>query len=110
VTIPGHNMGEDLIRYAQSRNVTELIIGKSRRSRWSEIWRGLVVHQVIRKSGNIDVYVISGEDEPAQGVQGVVPSRRSLRQLNAYLGKKCSCSARSLKATWAICAQKSITP
>jgi two-component system, OmpR family, sensor histidine kinase KdpD len=86
VTIPGHNMAEDLIRYAQSRNVTELIIGKSRRSRWSEIWRGSVVHQVIRKSGNIDVYVISGEDDPAQGAQGAVTSRRSLQQLNAYLG------------------------
>jgi two-component system, OmpR family, sensor histidine kinase KdpD len=86
VTIPGHNMAEDLIRYAQSRNVTETIIGKSRRSRWSEIWRRSVVHQVIRKSGNIDVYVISGEDNPAQGGQGAVTSRRSLQQLNAYLG------------------------
>jgi two-component system, OmpR family, sensor histidine kinase KdpD len=86
VTIPGHNMAEDLIRYAQSRNVTELIIGKSRRSRWSEIWRGSVVHQVIRKSGDIDVYVISGEDAPAPRAQRPMIWRRPLQQLNAYLG------------------------
>src|SRR5919198_767160 len=86
VTIPGHNMAEDLIRYAQSRNVTELIIGKSRRSRWSEIWRGSVVHQVIRKSGDIDVYVISGEDAPAPRAQRPMIPRQPLQQLNAYLG------------------------
>jgi two-component system sensor histidine kinase KdpD len=86
VTIPGHNMAEDLIRYAQSRNVTELIIGKSRRSRWSEIWRGSVVHDLIRKSGDIDVYVISGEDEPAHQARRPVTRRAPLRHLNAYLG------------------------
>jgi two-component system, OmpR family, sensor histidine kinase KdpD len=86
VTIPGHNMAEDLIRYAQSRNVTEVIIGKSRRSRWSEIWRGSVVHDLIRKSGDIDVYVISGEDAPAQRTQRPMTRRAPLRHLNAYLG------------------------
>jgi two-component system sensor histidine kinase KdpD len=86
VTIPGHNMAEDLIRYAQSRNVTEVIIGKSRRSRWSEIWRGSVVHDLIRKSGDIDVYVISGEDESAQLARKPVTLRAPLRHLNAYLG------------------------
>jgi two-component system, OmpR family, sensor histidine kinase KdpD len=86
VIIPGHNMAEDLIRYAQSRNVTEVIIGKSRRSRWSEIWRGSVVHDLIRKSGDIDVYVISGEDEPAQRARRSVTLRAPLRHLNAYLG------------------------
>jgi two-component system sensor histidine kinase KdpD len=86
VTIPGHNMAEDLILYAQSRNVTEVIIGKSRRSRWSEIWRGSVVHDLIRKSGDIDVYVISGEDEPAHHARRPVTLRAPLRHLNAYLG------------------------
>jgi two-component system, OmpR family, sensor histidine kinase KdpD len=86
VTIPGHNMAEDLIRYAQSRNVTEVIIGKSRRSRWSEIWRSSVVHDLIRKSGDIDVYVISGEDAPTQRTQRPMTRRAPLRHLNAYLG------------------------
>jgi two-component system, OmpR family, sensor histidine kinase KdpD len=86
VTIPGHNMAEDLIHYAQSRNVTEVIIGKSRRSRWSEIWRSSVVHDLIRKSGDIDVYVISGEDAPAQRTQRPMTRRAPLQHLNAYLG------------------------
>jgi two-component system sensor histidine kinase KdpD len=68
VTIPGEDVAEDLIRYAQSHNVTEIVIGKSLRSRWSELWRGSVVNDVIRKSGNIDVYVINGEEEPPQHI------------------------------------------
>jgi two-component system sensor histidine kinase KdpD len=68
VTIPGEDVAEDLIRYARSRNVTEIIIGKSLRSRWSELWRGSIVHDVIRKSGRIDVYVINGEEEPPQRI------------------------------------------
>jgi two-component system, OmpR family, sensor histidine kinase KdpD len=66
VAIPGHNVAEDLIRYARSRNVTEVIIGKSLRSRWSELWRGSVVYDIIRKSGDIAVYVINEADEGSQ--------------------------------------------
>jgi two-component system sensor histidine kinase KdpD len=63
VTIPGQNVADDLIRYAQSRNVTEVIIGKSLRSGWSKLWRGSIVHDLISKSGNIDVHVINEADE-----------------------------------------------
>ena len=73
VRIPGQHVAEDLIRYAQSRNVTEIIIGKSRRSWWSELWRGSLVYDVIRKSGTIDIYVITGEDEkPRKTTSGPV--------------------------------------
>jgi two-component system, OmpR family, sensor histidine kinase KdpD len=68
VTIPGENVAEDLIRYARSRNVTEIVIGKSLRSRWRELWRGSVINDVIRQSGHIDVYVINGEEEPSRPI------------------------------------------
>jgi two-component system, OmpR family, sensor histidine kinase KdpD len=68
VTIPGEHVAGDLIRYAQSRNVTEIVIGKSLLSRWRELWRSSVVNDLSRKSGNIDVYVINGEEEPAQRI------------------------------------------
>jgi two-component system, OmpR family, sensor histidine kinase KdpD len=66
VTIPGEDVVEDLIKYAQSRNVTEIVIGKSLRSRWSGLWHGSIVNDLIRKSGNIDVYVIKAEEESSQ--------------------------------------------
>jgi two-component system, OmpR family, sensor histidine kinase KdpD len=64
ITIPGGDRGiaGDVIDYAQANNVTQVIIGKSSRSRWFEILHGSVVHDLVRRSGNISVHVISGED------------------------------------------------
>ncbi len=64
ITIPGSDRGiaGDVIDYAQANNVTQVIIGKSSRSRWFEILHGSVVHDLVRRSGNISVHVISGED------------------------------------------------
>jgi two-component system sensor histidine kinase KdpD len=64
VTIPGEHVADELVRYAERRNVTELILGKPLRSRWSELWRVSPVNEVVRRSGNIDVRVISAERPP----------------------------------------------
>jgi nucleotide-binding universal stress UspA family protein len=61
VTIPGRSVPEDLLRFARERNVSEIILGKSQRFRWRELWTGAVVDQVIRHSGAIDVRVVSGD-------------------------------------------------
>ncbi|MBO4224354.1 sensor histidine kinase KdpD [Bradyrhizobium neotropicale] len=67
LTIPAvhRRIADDLINFAQSSNVTHVVIGKSTRSRWFEILRGSVVHDLVRRAGNISVHVIAGEDLPA---------------------------------------------
>ncbi len=64
VTLPsgGRHIADDVIGYAQAHNVTQIVIGKSARSRWFEIVHGSVVHDLVRRSGNISVHVIAGED------------------------------------------------
>lgn len=62
----GDNASDELISYAQQRNVTKIIIGKPTRSRWQEILYGSTVDDLIRKSGNIDVYVITGDRTDAE--------------------------------------------
>jgi two-component system sensor histidine kinase KdpD len=63
VTIPSaeRKIADDVIGYAESHNVTHIIIGKSSRSRWFEIMHGSVVHELVRRSGNISVHVIAGD-------------------------------------------------
>jgi two-component system sensor histidine kinase KdpD len=63
VTLPGGNrsIADDIIAYAHAQNVTQIIIGKSARSRWFEILHGSVVHDLVRRSGNISVHVIAGD-------------------------------------------------
>jgi two-component system, OmpR family, sensor histidine kinase KdpD len=64
VTIPGgdQRIADDVIAYARTNNVTQIIVGKSLRSRWFEAVYGSVVHDLVRRSGTISVHVIAGED------------------------------------------------
>src|SRR6476660_3421367 len=63
ITIPGGARGiaDDVINFAHANNVTQIVVGKSTRSRWFEILHGSVVHELVRSSGNISVHVIAGE-------------------------------------------------
>src|ERR1700742_1323623 len=70
ITIPGvgRRIADDIISFAQSNNVTQIIIGKSARSWWFEIRRGSVVHDLVRRAGNISVNVLAGEAGAADPV------------------------------------------
>ena len=63
ITIPDADgrIAAGVIAYAHSNNVTQIVIGKSTRSRWFEILHGSVVHDLVRQSGNISVHVIAGD-------------------------------------------------
>ncbi|HVI88540.1 MAG TPA: sensor histidine kinase KdpD [Dongiaceae bacterium] len=76
VTIPGRQIAADLVDYATANNITRIIIGKSRRSRWFEMLHGSVVHDLLRRSGHIDVHVVAGEAdvEPAASEMPEAPS------------------------------------
>src|SRR5882757_6940136 len=68
VTMPGgdRSIADDVIGYAHANNVTQIIVGKSARSRWFEIMHGSVVHDLVRRSGNISVHVIAGDDAASE--------------------------------------------
>jgi two-component system, OmpR family, sensor histidine kinase KdpD len=63
VTIPAgvRRIADDVIGFARANNVTQIIIGKSTRSRLFEIVYGSVVHDLVRRAGAISVNVIAGE-------------------------------------------------
>src|ERR1700733_13404985 len=70
VTIPAgaRSIADDVIGYSQANNVTQVVIGKSTRSRWFEILHGSVVHDLVRRSGNISVHVIAGDQPPGKPI------------------------------------------
>ncbi|MEI8019635.1 MAG: sensor histidine kinase KdpD, partial [Schlesneria sp.] len=57
----GINFAETVIKYAHHHNVTKIVVGKSRMSKWQRILNNDFVNELIEQSGDIDVYVISGD-------------------------------------------------
>ena len=66
------------------KNVTDIVIGKSRRSRWFELLHGLVVHDLVRRSGNISVHVIAGEDAMSQSRREAPRHRSGENRFHAW--------------------------
>lgn len=60
-TLAGGDIVEELIRYAQSENVTTIVMGKPIKPRWRELLFGSVVDHTVRASGDIDVLVVTGQ-------------------------------------------------
>src|SRR6202048_4089998 len=59
LSVPGsmRSIADEMVGFAHANNVTQIVVGKSARSRWFEILHGSVVHELVRKSGNISVHV-----------------------------------------------------
>jgi two-component system sensor histidine kinase KdpD len=87
LTIPGvgRRIADDLINFAHTNNVTQIIIGKTTRSRWFEILRGSVVHDLVRRAGNITVHVIAGEELPDPTNTPAVQTAARTEQFNPRL-------------------------
>jgi two-component system sensor histidine kinase KdpD len=57
--VTSNDVATTLVDLARSENATQIVLGASGRSRWRELWSGSVINRVVRRSGPIDVHVIS---------------------------------------------------
>ena len=83
--VVGADIGEALVSAAHSLNATQIVLGATRRSRFTELTRGSVINRVIAESGmGLDVHVISRSDERSAATSsrtrrpGSLPRRRVL--------------------------------
>jgi two-component system sensor histidine kinase KdpD len=54
-----------LLRFAREEGATQVVLGATKRSRWTLLRSGSVINSVIRRAGTFDVHVIvTGDDEP----------------------------------------------
>jgi two-component system sensor histidine kinase KdpD len=54
-------IGPDILAYAKLHNITKIVVGKPTLPRWRELFRGSLVDELVRDSGDIDVFVITGD-------------------------------------------------
>jgi two-component system sensor histidine kinase KdpD len=66
VTQGGVHIAQDIINLATSRNVSKILIGKPRKPRWLEFFVGSLLSELVRRSGEIDVHVITGVGEAGE--------------------------------------------
>ncbi len=75
VTLSGERVADEILECARSRRVTKIVVGKTGEPWW--LFRGSLVNKVIRRSGDVDVYVIRGVEEPVETPAPVVRKPRN---------------------------------
>ncbi len=70
-TLTGPRMSDEILAFARARNVSKIVVGKPQRALWRRLATGSIVDTLVQGSGEIDVYVISGDRDDS----GPAPSR-----------------------------------
>ena len=60
--LSAQNIAEEIIAFSRERNITVIVVGLPRRRLWNRWWRGSVVNEIIKRSGQIHVLVIGGAE------------------------------------------------
>lgn len=60
--LSGLDLVKTIINFAREKNITKIIIGKHIYPRWQNLFRRRLVDEIVRDSGEIDVYIITSED------------------------------------------------
>jgi two-component system sensor histidine kinase KdpD len=61
LTLRGRSIAGEIVNFARQRNVSKIVSGKPVRSRWKDIFCKSPVDELVRMSGDINIYVITGE-------------------------------------------------
>lgn len=86
ISAAGDAVDTVLLQLAQQHNITQLVIGKPRHTALRALLHGgSLVDNVIRNSGDIDVYVVTGEEAKSTPVRHNVWRPRRASTWRAYL-------------------------
>jgi two-component system sensor histidine kinase KdpD len=58
VTLHG-NVAEEIVRYAQENEITQLVIGHSSRNRWQKLWKGDIIGRLTRELRTVDILIVT---------------------------------------------------
>jgi two-component system, OmpR family, sensor histidine kinase KdpD len=59
--IQERNITDALVSFIRKEDVTQVLLGESHRSRFEEFVRGSIIHEVMRRTHDVDVYVIADD-------------------------------------------------
>jgi two-component system sensor histidine kinase KdpD len=86
VTLRGEDAAIETVAYARKRNVTKIVVGKPTHPRWRDVLRTSFLDDIVRKSREIDVYVISGGAEELASTASPPDPRKGARPASYLAG------------------------
>ena len=82
-SVTATDVTDAVMEYANRHNITKIVMGKPNRPRWREILQPPVVDQIIRRSGAVDVVIVSFEQEKTAKASNA-PKKRSPFEAKGY--------------------------
>jgi len=79
-TLTGADLPAELLRFAKFENVTQIVIGRSRGGFFSELLRRSLPHELVRRTQDIAIHLVTRETEPGE------PMRPARWRANLALG------------------------
>lgn len=67
-TLTGSDLPAELLRFSKFENVTQIVIGRSRGGYFSELLRRSLPHELVRRTQDIAIHVVTREMEPTPRV------------------------------------------
>ncbi len=83
-SVPSQSALDGLMRFTAEARATQLIIGKSPRSRWFEFRHGSVVDRIVRETPGMAVHVLPMEQAPAMPARPVAAKPRQWGKPSGY--------------------------
>jgi two-component system, OmpR family, sensor histidine kinase KdpD len=84
VRLKGERSAEEVVRFARARNATKIVVGKPTHARWRDFLSPSFLDEVVRSSGDIDIYVITGEAATPSGAPDAAARPRAKLDPRAY--------------------------
>lgn len=63
VSLSGNIIADEILSFAKENNITLIVAGLSHRSRVEEIFKGSVLNELTKKSGQIDVLIVGNDNK-----------------------------------------------
>ncbi len=83
-TVPGRDIAQSILEFARKSSVTQILIGKSERSRWFELINGSVVRDLMRESGAISITAVMARGDAIAAKSVATESAGNSREWQSY--------------------------
>nr|WP_246869814.1 universal stress protein [Priestia megaterium] len=78
VQLEQDSVANEIIQFATEHNITRIVMGQSKRTRWEEIVYGSIINKILRKTRNIDVFIVA--DGAEKDGERVIPTKQSKKE------------------------------